>query len=295
MEYKPLVSVIITTCNGSDTVERAIKSVLNQDYSNIEIIVVDDNGIDSDEHKKTKKIVESFENIKYISHKVRKNGSAARNSGAHEAKGELLSFLDDDDEFLNNKISLQVKKFGEATQNTGLVYCSFIDEDQNGNKKTFKADKKGRIVLYSLLDKVKVATSLFIVRKQVFDELNGFDESFRRHQDWEFVARLTDKYEVDFVPEVCVIKHSIARNEPINIKVMEEYRLHYLKKLKPIIDSKKEKKKIYCYHYICFVKEYIKKGRIDKFLEYLIKSRAPLTYLKIFFEVLLKSKVKRSN
>ncbi len=289
---KPLVSVIVTTYNGSDSIDRAIKSVLNQDYSNIEIIVVDDNGRGTSEQVQTEAIVKKYNNIEYICHETNRNGSAARNTGARSAHGDYFCFLDDDDEFLEKKVSSQVHKFQELDDDYALVYCSFIDINQYGDKSEIYAEKRGNIVIYSLLDQVKVATSLFMVKRQAFENLKGFDESFKRHQDWEFVARLTNQYKVDFVPEISVIKHSIERNSARNIETMEKYRLHYLNSLKPIIDSKKEKSTIYCYHYLCFVKEYVKTGKISKFFEYLVKSGAPFLFLKMFFADIIKKATK---
>ena len=283
-EKTPLVSVIITTQKGSDSIERAIKSVLAQDYTNLEVIVVDDNGLGTEEQVKTAEIAAKYESVKYIPHEHNQNGSVARNTGAKNSHGKYLSFLDDDDEFLPGKISKQVEVFEKADQNCGLVYCSFTDEFDDGRKIEYVADKNGKIVVYSLLNQIKVPTSLFMVKKDVFDELSGFDESFKRHQDWEFVARLTDKYMADYVSDFCVIKHSIGRNNQPNAKTMEANRLHYLNKLKDIIDSKDEKKQIYCHHYYAFVKQYIKEGNIGKFFEYLVKSRAPLTFVGMFFK-----------
>lgn len=286
---EPLVSVIITSYKGSDSIARTINSVKNQTYKNIELIVVDDNGLGTKEQLATENIVKKFEGIKYIPHKVNKNGSAARNTGAREANGEFYCFLDDDDEFLENKISLQVAKFAELSDDYAIVYCSFIDIDQNGKETTIIAEKNGDILIYSLLDQIKVATSLFMVRKSAYDEVNGFDESFRRHQDWEFVARVSSKYKADYVPDVLVIKHSICRNIATNPETMEKNRMHYLNKLSPIIDSMKQRKKIYCYHYLCFVKVYVKQKKFGKFFEYLVKSKTPITYLSMFFYDVIKS------
>ena len=169
------------------------------------------------------------------------------------------------------------------------MYCSFIDIDQNGKESTIIAEKRGDILIYSLLDQIKVATSLFMVRKSAFDDMNGFDESFRRHQDWEFVARVSSKYKVDFVPDICVVKHSISRNSARNPQMVETYRMHYLQKLSTIIDSTGCGKKINCYHYLCFVKDYVKAGNYGKFFEYLIKSKAPFTFTSMFIHDVLKS------
>lgn len=291
----PLVSVIITSYQGSDSIERAILSVCNQTYQNIEIFVVDDNGIGTEEQIATKKIVTKFPQINYIAHQKNMNGSNARNTGASKANGDFLCFLDDDDEYLPNKVALQVNKMLQLDSEYGLVYCSYIDISNSGKQTTEIACRRGYILEYSLLDRVKVATSLFMVKRSVFLKLNGFDGSFRRHQDWEFVARLTARYKVDYVDEICVIKHSIDRNVPKKVDDVEKYRLHYLNKLNKIIEqlSRHMQKKVYCYHYLCFVKEYVKQHNYIKFFEYLRKSKAPFMYIFMFTRDCFKSSINK--
>ena len=96
------VSTIITTYRRADMLKRAIDSVLNQTYSNIEVIVVDDNDEKSEDRKNTEEIMTSYANnpkVKYIKHKVNMNGAAARNTGiknstnshAHVLEGLLRS------------------------------------------------------------------------------------------------------------------------------------------------------------------------------------------------------------
>ena len=100
------VSVIIPTYKGSDNLIRAIKSVLNQTYKNIEIIVVDDNDENSIFRKENEERLKSFiddNKIIYLKHKCNKNGAAARNTGLRKSSGAYITFLDDDDYFLYNK------------------------------------------------------------------------------------------------------------------------------------------------------------------------------------------------
>ena len=106
------VSTIITTYRRADMLKRAIDSVLNQTYSNIEVIVVDDNDEKSEDRKNTEEIMTSYANnpkVKYIKHKVNMNGAAARNTGIKNSTGEIVCFLDDDDWYLETKIEKQLE------------------------------------------------------------------------------------------------------------------------------------------------------------------------------------------
>ena len=90
------ISVIIPSCNRSSYLSRAIKSVINQNYDNVEIIIINDASTDD-----TKEMVASFKykNIVYIENKVRMGANFCRNVGLKKASGEFISFLDDDDYF----------------------------------------------------------------------------------------------------------------------------------------------------------------------------------------------------
>ena len=98
---KPLVSVVIPTYGGAEFLKRCVDSVLSQTYPNIEIIVVDDNGLDTPNQLLTAKVMAEYNNnasVKYVCHKVNINGSAARNTGFKNSKGEYIALLDDNRE-----------------------------------------------------------------------------------------------------------------------------------------------------------------------------------------------------
>ena len=105
-----LVTAIITTHKREpEIVERALKSILAQTYKNIEIIVVDDSPESFESRKAVKDSVTRYtnQNVKYVQHDECKGACAARNTGLYMAKGEYVAFLDDDDEWLPEKIEKQ--------------------------------------------------------------------------------------------------------------------------------------------------------------------------------------------
>ena len=129
MINNPLVSVIIPTYKRSDYLLRAIDSVLRQTYAPIEIIVVDDNEGNNEFREATKKNLQHYITsaaIQYLEHENNKGLPAARNTGIRLAKGDYVAFLDDDDEFLPEKIGLQVACFQRNNPSVGLVYGSFM-------------------------------------------------------------------------------------------------------------------------------------------------------------------------
>lgn len=199
-----LVSIIIPTYKRSEYLLQTIKSVLNQTYSPIEIIVVDDNGIGSEYQKATQQRLQKYideKKVIYITHKENKNGAAARNTGFKVSKGEYINFLDDDDELMPTKIEEQVKTLEKAANIYGATYCnSLIKRIQNITKHevTLKTNSlaKGNLCREYLMNECPFNTSTILFRRSVIEKLNGFDETFVRHQDYELLTRFFAHYEI---------------------------------------------------------------------------------------------------
>ncbi|MGL5964947.1 MAG: glycosyltransferase family 2 protein, partial [Fusobacteriaceae bacterium] len=115
-----LVSVIMPTYKRSVFLERALLSLINQTYKNIEIVVVDDNAEHLEDREKTKKVLEKYKDsakIVVVENKINLGGSLSRNEGINVSTGKYITFLDDDDEYELNKIEKQVQFYKEKFQN----------------------------------------------------------------------------------------------------------------------------------------------------------------------------------
>lgn len=275
-----IVSVIITTYKGSDSIDRAIKSVLNQTYKNIEVIVVDDNGLDSKEQLKTKQIVEKYQNIKYIVHEKNKNGSAARNTGMKAAKGEFIALLDDDDEFLPCKIEKQYQSIKE--KNADICYTGLRVVFQNGIQRDVCQRDEGNLFSLVLQRRIEAPTSVLMFRKKIAERIKGFDESFNRHQDWEFLDRLSEKCFISCVPEVCLVRHIVERNIAKNIQQFIDQRMFYLKKQEKYICklSKSDQKEVYYNHYSEIMRACVKAKEYKKAIYWFLKTGQPFRLIK---------------
>lgn len=122
---KPLVSVVIPTFGEDASIEGSVDSVLCQKYDYFEVIVVDDNAPGTKGRIETEHLMKKYKDdprVIYIKHEKNKNGAAARNTGARAAKGSYIAFLDDDDQFLPDKIKRQVD-YLEKHPEHGAVYC----------------------------------------------------------------------------------------------------------------------------------------------------------------------------
>jgi glycosyltransferase involved in cell wall biosynthesis len=119
---EPSVSVIIPTYNRQHMVDRALGSVLNQTYRDVEVIVVDDCSSDD-----TEQVIARIDDtrIRYMRHEINRGAPAARNSGFAAARGMYVAFLDSDDEWLPEKLEKQLNLFHIAPDTVGVVYAGF--------------------------------------------------------------------------------------------------------------------------------------------------------------------------
>lgn len=238
--YNPLVSVVIPTHGGAKFLTRAIDSVLGQTYNNIEIIVVDDNGLGTEDQKATEAVVKPYLNnskFQYVTHEVNKNGSVARNTGARHAKGEYISLLDDDDYFLPDNIENHMKAWEQLDDTYGLTTCDVELHYPNGSIKVLHKTIRGQDLYALLMHKIVIGSGTMVVSKKAWEKLNGFDESFKRHQDFEFSARVMAKYNVWATKTVGECSIRIGRHSPKNTPLAIEYRQHYIEKMKPLMSS----------------------------------------------------------
>lgn len=248
------VSVIIPTYKNPYTIIRAIDSVLAQkDFDSYEIIVVDDNDPHSEDRELTEKKLEKYrENpkIKYIKHPCNKNGAAARNTGFNNSQGRYIAFLDDDDVFLENKLRLQYD-YMEIHPEFGASYTWRIQRKDDIVKFIKTGDLTEEILLLDFFP----TTITIMMRRECFESIHGFDESFRRHQDFEFLIRYFEKYEIGVVPVVLSqIVGKDGKGNQLHGKQYEELKKKFLETFSEVIDrldtqKPGTKKKIYASHY----------------------------------------------
>lgn len=192
-----LVSAIIPTYNRApQTLERAIESVRNQTYPFIEIIVINDNPPEAEYYLPIKNFCQNFNDIKYLE-SYGSGACHARNLGTDYAKGAYFAFLDDDDIWLPDKISIQLECF---ISNVGLVYSNgfWVYTDRYPYmKKTYRNPKsfQEEVTFHDLLYKNSIGTtSQIIVSKKCFLDCGRFDERFIARHDYEFCLRASKKY-----------------------------------------------------------------------------------------------------
>lgn len=189
------ISVIIPTYNREKTIKRAIESVLNQTYSKLELIIVDDCSKDN-----TEKIVKNIEDkrLKYVKLEKNKGANYARNKGIELSKYDLIAFQDSDDVWHKDKLKIQIKFLKENNfEFIGTMYNQFLNNKFNTIIPKFKIEENNYLKI--LLEKGNfLSTQTFLGYKYIFIA-EKFDENLPRFQDYDFVIRVVKKYRVGFI------------------------------------------------------------------------------------------------
>lgn len=197
MKSDLLVSVVIPTYNRPDLLTRAVDSVKNQTYSNIEIIVVDDaSPIDPTEGLSAYKDLHLFRNSENM------GACYSRNLGLSKAKGEFINFLDDDDLLFPEKIEKQIDFFlTSKDERLGMVTCHAKDE-RSGEVKIKYNRVRGNIYK-QLLNRYAVSgTETMLFKTDIVRQAGGFDEGLESSQEYDLLIRLSEDHSIDFVDEV---------------------------------------------------------------------------------------------
>lgn len=201
----PLISVIIPTHNRPDMLRRAIHSVLKQTYSNCEIIVVDDNS-DCDNIS----IINSFKSnkIRYFRNNENLGGARTRNIGIKNAEGQYIAFLDDDDEFLPDKLYQQMQKLVTSEyKNLAFVYSKHICIDSLGSVIRRSGVKVSGNALKEHIITPITCTSCILIKRDVLLKVKGFRD-LPSGQEYDLILRiLAEGYETDYVDEFLVLYH----------------------------------------------------------------------------------------
>ncbi len=206
---KGLVSCIIPTYKRCDTLIRAVNSVLNQTYPNIEVIVVNDNEPGDGFTVQVKKALEPFSadsRVRLVIQDKHVNGAKARNVGIAAAKGEFVGFLDDDDEWEPLKAEHQVRYLYEHPEISACAcLCSTY---YNGVKKMNGAPYNNENLQFKiLLRQVGIGTPAFLGRKECVMNSPMFNPKLLRHQEIQFFVDFLEQYSIGVLNEDLVKIH----------------------------------------------------------------------------------------
>ena len=224
----PEVSVIIPTYNRAEKVIRAITSVLEQTFSDFEILVIDDGSTDG-----TQETVSRLKGpINYIAHPSNRGVSAARNTGIINSNAPLIAFLDSDDHWLPEKLQVQTEFF---QTNTRILVCQteeiWIRNGRRVNPMKKHLKPSGNIFEPSL-KLCLVSPSAVMLRRSVFDEIGLFDESLPACEDYDLWLRIGCQHPVHLIQTPLIIKEGGHPDQlSARYKGMDRFRIKALVKL----------------------------------------------------------------
>jgi len=275
----PLVSIIITTYKRSNYLSKSIDSVIHQDYSNIEILVIDDNNPESSYRKETETLMQKYisnDNVRYIKHTKNKNGAAARNTGLKYAEGKYVTYLDDDDTYRKEKVSKQVE-FLEKNTAFDAVYCGWNKDDKEEAPST-----EGDISFEVLSGELLIRTNTIMMNKDIAINIGGWDVNYRRNQEAAYLLRyFNGGHKIGSVTEVLIDYDSTDRSNSSKPKQNEEDFLYFLNDHEKTIDKAakkagRKKEIIYSYRFRNVFLTYLKHKKIKEALRFYVYSAGKL-------------------
>jgi glycosyltransferase involved in cell wall biosynthesis len=229
----PYFSVVLPTHNRAEMLREAIQSILNQTFTDFEVIVVDDHSSDH-----TAEVVASFADprINYILNDHIRGGAGTRNAGIFRAKGEWVAFLDDDDLWLPEKLQLQYERILTASQDVGLVYSGYTVVIGDNRSYTRMAQKEGWLLQELLYHNFIAGFYSVVIRKDLLWAVNGLDEAFPASQDIELYIRIAQLSQIVCVKEP-LVRVRMSHSERItsnfqkklngNVLLLNKYREFY--------------------------------------------------------------------
>jgi glycosyltransferase involved in cell wall biosynthesis len=223
-----LVSVIIPVYNRRLMVQEAVASVLEQDFQDYEIIIVED-GSDNLQSMFRPEVMK--ETVRYY-YRPHKGVSAARNFGATVANGHYLAFLDSDDLWTKNKLSKQMEFF-KRNPDYRACYTNerwYLRGEHLNQKEKHK--KYHGWIFDKCIPLCIISASSIVMEKKVFNDLGGFDETLPACEDYDLWLRLALKYPIAYLNEPLVIKRG-GRDDQLSKKYwgMDRWRIKALEKV----------------------------------------------------------------
>lgn len=247
-----LVSIITPTYNrSSDVLDRTIKSLINQSHKKIEVIIVDDNPPESEYRREISKYISSLSDnrIKYIKNKKNIGGALSRNEGISIATGEYITFLDDDDIYLKDKVKNQLSlmiETGAELSFTNLKICNKKNEVIDFREFSFIENFDNNSLMRYHLTRNLTGTPTFMFKTNSLKKIGGFDNVNMGHEFFLMYKAIDKGLNISYFPINDVIAFrtnadSISNGEG---KISGENAIYKFKKDKFNILNKEEKKMV---------------------------------------------------
>jgi glycosyltransferase involved in cell wall biosynthesis len=208
------LSVIIPAFNRASVIPKAIKSVFDQGFDDLEVIVVDDASRDNIED-----VIGRMNDprVIYIRHPRNMGGAAARNTGIERAQGEYIAFLDSDDQWMPGKLRKQMDLFAALDDSYGVVYSGLkVIFEETETSEDVPAVRRGSFLNELLIANCIRTLSSVVVRRRYLQKVGGLDARLRSCQDWDLYIRLMKECKFECVQEP-LVTYYVNKQDPSRI------------------------------------------------------------------------------
>lgn len=193
-----LISIIVPAYNAEKYLRESVDSALCQTHNEREIIVINDGSTD-----RTSQILTEYGDKIRVVHQTNQGSAVACNTGVAVAHGEWIAFLDADDIWLPEKLAQQIEHCGNTAISHTDSICFGDALSCDIRRSSFEPPYSGK-VLKELLIRNFITKSTVLMRRQVFQDIGGFDPSYIAVEDWPFFLKVCAEHELGYLPEALV-------------------------------------------------------------------------------------------
>ena len=274
MTYNNLVTIVTPTYKRhKEILDRSIQSLLTQSHKNIEVIVVDDNPPDSPYRIEIKKYIETMsdERVVYIQNHKNIGGALSRNVGIFKSKGDFITFLDDDDIYLpdkiKNQLSLMIKYDSDLTF-TDLKICNENNDVIDYRKFDFILDNNNDSLMRYHLTRNLTGTPTFMFKSEALKNIDGFDNVKMGHEFYLMYKSIESGLSIRYLPICDVVAYRTKADSISNgmEKIEGENQIYRFKKSKYDILNKNEKEMIEFRHRAVLAVAYKRRNKYLKMI-----------------------------
>lgn len=214
----PLISIILPVYNGEKTIQRTIESVLNQTFSDFELLIINDGSSDRTLEITTSITDSRIQVFSYLNTGV----SATRNRGIALAIGEFISFIDADDLWTADKLDAQLKAL-QTNPQAAVAYSwtDWIDDSDRPLRPAGRSTASGKVYEKLLQRDFIESGSNVLIRRQALEVVGTFDETLSFAEDWDLWLRLAAQYEFIAVPLAQILYRVSSQSASCNVWQME--------------------------------------------------------------------------
>ena len=271
------VTVYITTYNRLERLKKAIESVLNQTYRNIEVIVSDDNSTDGTQEY-MEEYIRKNKGVIYLRNKVNSGACITRNNAISEATGKYITGLDDDDVFTSDRIEKFINSWDDKYS---FLCANFIEKFSDGTTQVYYKLGGDKVFSYEDLLFDNVASNQIFTLTERLQSIKGFVPDVRRLQDWDTWLRLSYKYGFFLFIDEClyVMNHDHSSGE---VRVSSSYSLN-----KAIEDFLYRNKIIFGPHFKrrkCYIDYLNKRLKFSDALYWAFVEKKPKNAIRYFYQ-----------